>query len=122
MSKASQECELAGESNDSFKGITLTPPERLWLTEAHKQGFGPVDSRSLRIMLRDKLPKGFSTRSLQEKNLIYGERLSLLGIWHVDPQSEYIKAAERAYAITLRAIPIEGMAESVKPDVSVRSP
>jgi len=120
MSKASAKFESADQSNDSFKRIALTPAERLWLSEVHKQGFGTIDTRAIRIMLRDRLPKGFSPNSLRDKNLIYGEHISLLGIWHVDPQSEYIEAADRIIRC-LRDILIEGKTESVSAhDISVR--
>jgi len=120
MSRASHKPGSADESNDSFKRIALTPAERLWLTEVHKQGFGAIDTRSMRIMLRDKLPKGFSPKSLRDKNLIYGEHISLLGIWHVDPRSEYIEVADRIIRC-LRDILIEGKTESVTAhDISVR--
>ncbi len=84
-----------GKSSHLFKEITLTPAERLWLSEIYRQGFGKIDFASLRVKLWDKLPEGFSAESLHHKKLIYGDHISLLGVWHVDPQSPYVQAADK---------------------------
>jgi hypothetical protein len=88
------EAQMRHKAEHSFKTLTLTEGERLWLTEVYRRDFDDVDSRSLRIALSDRLPSDFSPKSLQEKYLIYGEHISLLGLWHVDPESRYLKAAE----------------------------
>jgi hypothetical protein len=86
---------LGGKADDSFKRIALDAAERLWLTEVYKEGIRKINRASLKVRLRDQLPRGFSPKSLEDKNLIYGEHISLLGIWHAAPQNPYVEAADK---------------------------
>jgi len=69
-----------------FKRIKLTKAEKLWLTEILNAEFSEVDVRSLKVKLWDKLPKNFDPKSIDIR-LIRDNHLTLIGLWHVNPQS-----------------------------------
>jgi len=69
-----------------FKQIKLSDAERLWLTEILKSNFSIVDVKSLKIKLWYELPKDFNPDKI-DKRLICNNRLTLIGLWYVDPQS-----------------------------------
>lgn len=69
-----------------FKRIRLTKVEKLWLTEILNADFAKVDVKSLKVKLWDKLPKNFDQKSIDIR-LIRDNHLTLIGLWHIDPQS-----------------------------------
>lgn len=69
-----------------FKRIRLTKAEKLWLTEILNAEFSKVDVKSLKVKLWNKLPKDFDPKSIDNR-LIRNNHLTLIGLWHVDPQS-----------------------------------
>lgn len=69
-----------------FKRIRLTKVEKLWLTEILNAEFSKVDVKSLKVKLWNKLPKDFNPKSIDNR-LIRNNHLTLIGLWHVDPQS-----------------------------------
>jgi len=69
-----------------FKRIRLTKAEKLWLTEILNAHFSKVDVKSLKVKLWDKLPKDFDSNSIDNR-LIRNNHLTLIGLWHVNPQS-----------------------------------
>jgi AraC-like DNA-binding protein len=76
--------------------IPITDPERVWLKEIYRrqQAGEPIDVMSMKIALRDKLPKDF-TSSQVDARFLYRGRLSLLGILAIDPNSARIGDTER---------------------------
>lgn len=71
-----------------FKQIKLTKAEKLWLTEILNANFSKIDIKSLKVKLWNKLPKDFDPKSIDNR-LIRNNHLSLIGIWHVDPQNPF---------------------------------
>ena len=69
-----------------FKHIKPTKAEKLWLTEILNADFSKVDVKSLKVKLWNKLPKDFDPESIDNR-LIRNNHLTLIGLWHVDPQS-----------------------------------
>ena len=70
----------------TFKKLKLSDAEKLWLTEIMKADFSPINVKSMKIRLWDKLPKDFNPRAIDWK-LIRDNRLTLIGLWHVNPKS-----------------------------------
>jgi hypothetical protein len=70
----------------TFKKMKLSDAERLWLTEIMKANFSPVNVKSMKIRLRDKLPMDFDPK-MMSPSLIQNNRLTLIGLWHVNPNS-----------------------------------
>ncbi|MGA2678572.1 MAG: hypothetical protein ABSF37_04615 [Sedimentisphaerales bacterium] len=69
-----------------FKQIKLSPAEKLWLTEILKFNFSKVDVKLLRVNLWEKLPKDFDPDKM-DYWLLCDNHLTLIGLWHVDPQN-----------------------------------
>ena len=69
-----------------FKQLKLSDAERLWLTEILKSNFLNVDIRSLKVKLRNKLPEDFNPDKI-DNTLILSNHLTLIGLWHIDPQN-----------------------------------
>lgn len=70
----------------SFKQLKLSDVERLWLTQIIKADFSPVNVREMKIRLWGKLPEDFDPKSI-DWMLIRDNRLTLLGLWHVNSDS-----------------------------------
>ncbi len=70
----------------SFKQIKLSDAEKLWLTEIMKADFSPIDVRCMKIKLFKELPEDFDVKSI-DWMLVRDNRLTLLGLWHVNPDS-----------------------------------
>ena len=69
-----------------FKQIKLSDAERLWLTEILKSNFSNVDVKSLRVKLWNELPEDFNPDKI-DNTLILSDHLTLIGLWHIDPQN-----------------------------------
>jgi hypothetical protein len=67
-----------------FKQIKLSKAEKLWLTEILKLDFTKFDVRYLRVKLWKKLPEDFDPDKI-DRSLVFGNNLTLIGLWHVDP-------------------------------------
>ena len=71
-----------------FPVIELTEAQKVWISEIyrrHVQG-DDLDLRVIRVALWEKVPKDFDPDQI-DRRLLAGTDLTLLGIWHVDPNS-----------------------------------
>ena len=69
-----------------FKQIKLSNAERLWLTEILKSNFSKVNAKSLMVKLLDELPEDFNPDKIDNR-LVRDNYLTLIGLWHIDPQN-----------------------------------
>ena len=76
----------------SFKNHKLSDAERLWLREVYKAEV--FDPKIAKVKLRDKLPKGFNLKEIDQRLLRDGKNLTIIGIWHADPNSVTLKHIE----------------------------
>ena len=75
--------------------IPITEPERVWLKEIYRrqEAGESIDVISMRIALRDRLPKDFMASQVDAR-FLYRDRLTLLGILAIDPHSARIRDTE----------------------------
>jgi hypothetical protein len=83
----------------SFKQIKLSQAERVWLTEILKSNFSKIDVKSLRVKLWKKLPKDFAPNKI-DHSLVRDNRLTLIGLWHVEPNSPIFSHVSKTIEIT----------------------
>jgi len=69
-----------------FKHIKLNKAEKLWLKEILNAKFLKIDVKSLKVKLWGKLPKDFDPNEIDSR-LIWGNNLTLIGLWHLDPKN-----------------------------------
>ena len=69
----------------SFKNHKLSDAEKLWLQEVYKAE--EFDPKIAKVKLRDKLPKGFNPKDIDRRLLMDGKNLTIIGVWHADPNS-----------------------------------
>ena len=69
-----------------FKRIKLSKAEKLWLTEILGLNFSNVDSKHLKVKLWKEIPEDFDPKAIDSR-LIRDNRLTLIGLWYIDPQS-----------------------------------
>lgn len=82
---------MATDEQYTFKRHVVTAAERLWLTEvARSDAFDP---RIAKVKLLGKLPNGFNPKRIDAR-LYQNNRLTLIGLWHVDRQYSLFKAIE----------------------------
>ncbi|MHB1949946.1 MAG: hypothetical protein ACYCQK_00570 [Acidiferrobacteraceae bacterium] len=93
----------------TFKTLTLTEPVRIWLTEMYRNE--DFDPKKARVKLRKDLPKGFSPRSIDSR-LCKQDHLTLIGIWHIDPESEVFRNVSRV---------IEDIREAIMREPEIKS-
>jgi hypothetical protein len=55
----------------------------------------PINSRELKVELRDKLPRKFNPFKIDRRLVINGSAITLLGIWHIDPDSDLIQKTDK---------------------------
>ncbi len=82
----------------TFKQVKLSDAERLWLTEIVKQNFSKIDLKSLKVKLWKKLPKDFEPEKIDHR-LIRDTRLTLIGLWHLDPSNALFSHVSRTIEI-----------------------
>lgn len=77
--------------------IDLAEPEKTWLSAVHSKLMKgeSVDTRTLKVELRNKLPKKFEPLEIDSRLLISGRDITLLGVWHIDPESELIERTDK---------------------------
>ena len=83
----------------TFKKIKLSKAEKLWLSEIMKANFSPVNVKSMKIRLWDKLPKDFDPKKIDWK-LISDNHLTLIGLWHVNPKSPFFFHVSKTIEVT----------------------
>lgn len=80
-----------------FPKIELTESERIWLSAIYsklKEG-EEIEPRALKVKLWSKLPKGFDPLTIDRRLVLNGYEITLLGIWHIDPNSDLIRKTDQ---------------------------
>jgi len=77
----------------SYKDHKFSETEVLWMKEAYRTKH--FDPKIAKIKLKDKLPKQFNPKSIDNSFLIDGKNLTLFGLWHVDPNSTFFEIVEK---------------------------
>jgi len=83
----------------SFKQLKLSNAVRLWLTEIMKENFSPINVKSMKIRLWNELPKDFNPKAIDWR-LIRDNRLTLVGLWYVNPQSPIFSHVSKTIEVT----------------------
>ncbi len=108
-----------------FPKIETNKDQKLWLQklyESLKERKQP-DVRVIKSSLRGQIPNDFDHQQINWKLAPGGWRISILGVWHVDPQSIYLVLFEKAlYEIqkiliakpTTENIALDTLAKSLK--------
>jgi hypothetical protein len=90
-----------------FKQLKLTDVEKLWLKEIHKANFAKIDTEVLQAKLWGQLPEDFDPSKIDSR-LICDNRLTLIGLWYVEPQNALFGHIERI-AKTIRELILESL-------------
>jgi hypothetical protein len=69
----------------TFKKVTLSEYERLWLTEVYQSQ--EFDVKKTKVKLYGQIPKNFDARQI-DQHLYRYDHLTLVGIWKIDPKSK----------------------------------
>lgn len=100
----------------SFKDIQLEEHNRIWMHAIYKAQCDeePINQRSLKVKLRDLLPKSFNPSDIDYK-LCREDGLTLIGIWLIDPDSKIFEQANQIIKdIKNRIISSEGTVTSIE--------
>jgi hypothetical protein len=79
--------------SSSFKDHALSEAEMTWLKAVYQDT--QFDPKTAKVRLRDKLPRGFDPKKIDSRFLLNGRKLTILGVWKVDPNSPVLKNLER---------------------------
>lgn len=71
-----------------FKKITLSESEKTWLKATLEKDFQKIDANWLKVELHKELSPDFDPENIDWR-IYRNERLSLVGLWHIDKSSEY---------------------------------
>jgi hypothetical protein len=74
------------EKSFNFKNHKLSEDNKLWLCELFKINFNKVDAKHLKVKLWNKISPQFNPTKIDYK-LVRGNRLTLLGLWYIDPKN-----------------------------------
>jgi len=88
-----------------FPAIQLTDAQRTWISEIYSRSIrgDDLDPRVLRVALWDRLPKDFDPARIDSR-LLAGSELTLLGIWHVDPDNPIFGKADSVIRVIRQEI------------------
>jgi len=90
--------------NTSFKDQKFSETDILWMKEIYETR--DFDPKIAKVKLREKLPKHFNPINIDSRFLIDGKNLTLLGLWHIAPQSNLFEHIEKII-VGIRDIIIE---------------
>ncbi len=79
--------------SSSFKDHALSEADITWLKAVYQDT--QFDPKIAKVTLCDKLPRGFDPKKVDSRFLLNGKKLTILGIWKVDPDSPVLKNLER---------------------------
>ncbi len=81
----------------SFPQMRLSEAETLWLEEVYSRlrEFEPASPRELRVNLWNRLPRSFDPYQIDRRLMLNPSQITLLGIWHIDPESDLIDKTDR---------------------------
>lgn len=83
----------------TFKQLKFSDAEKFWLTEIMEANFSPINAKSMKIRLWDKLPTDFNPKEVDWR-LIHDNRLTLIGLWHVEPNSPIFSHVSKTIEVT----------------------
>ena len=88
--------------------IQISETERLWLEKIYEKtkAGDEIDLRTMRVELWEDLPKDFDPSQIHHGLLHGGTKLTLLGLWLLDPNDEMIRNTERVI-LAIRKMIIE---------------
>jgi hypothetical protein len=89
----------------SFKDHKLSEAEMTWLKAIYQDS--EFDPKKAKVKLRNVLPRGFDPKKIDQRFLIDGRKLTLLGIWRVDPESPALKQIEQVI-LAIKTLIVEG--------------
>jgi hypothetical protein len=75
--------------------VKLSEVEKSWLIEILKLNFSKVDLKSLKVKLWDYIPKDFEPANI-DRRLVRDNRLTLVGLWYVDPNNRLFNHVSKA--------------------------
>lgn len=78
----------------NFKKHQLSEDEKIWLSELLKYNFDKIDAKGVKVKIFDKLTKQFDPTKIDYR-LIKENRLTLLGLWYVDPGNKLFKFTDQ---------------------------
>jgi len=87
-----------GSMNYNFPKIEINADEKLWLEalyEKFKKGETNVDPRELKAELWKKIPQDFEPRNIDWHLSPGGRYLTVLGLWHINPNDENIELLDK---------------------------
>lgn len=79
--------------NYKFKNNKLPPADELWLKEIYNTKFGELNRNATRVRLKNVLPRDYKPENIDGR-YIKNDRLTLLGIWYVEHNSQIIPKVE----------------------------
>lgn len=103
----------------SFKQLKLSDSVGLWLTEILKLDFSKTDVSSLKVKLWERLPEDFDPSKIDTR-LVRDNRLTLVGLWHVDPKNPILRYASKTIEIIRDLIWKDSSIKVVKADQIAR--
>lgn len=88
--------------------IQISEPEKLWLEKIYEKtkAGDEIDLRTMRVELWEDLPKDFGPSRIHHRLLHGGTRLTLLGLWLLNPNDEMIRDTEKVI-LAIRKMIIE---------------
>ena len=81
----------------NFPKIEVSEPERIWMNAIYSRlrKFEEIDTRALKTELWNKLGENFDTYKIDRRLVLGTSSITLLGIWHIDPDSDLIEKTGR---------------------------
>jgi hypothetical protein len=80
-----------------FPRVEFSEPERIWMEAIYskvKNG-EQIDTRVIKTELWGKLPRNFDPYKIDRRLVLNVTDITLLGIWHIDPDSELIRETDQ---------------------------
>ena len=84
-------------NRDIFPKIELSDDQQLWLETAYDKFLTgePLNTEEVRVILWDRIPEDFDWRKIDQRLLQNGSVITLLGILHVAPRSDFADIVDR---------------------------
>jgi len=91
--KLKQQSKIVQTQEFNFKKHKLSQDEKLWLKELYNNDFNKIELRELRVKLNKKISSDFKPTEVDTRLVNFG-RLTLLGLWYVDPENYLIQMTD----------------------------
>jgi predicted nucleotide-binding protein len=81
----------------TFPSVQFSAEEKLWLETAYEKlkAGREVDPTEMLVELWGKVPEDFDYRKIDGRLMNFGTRVTLLGVLHVDPSTEFVDETDR---------------------------